>query len=298
MRLWNKYIHALNVEHALQILADAPGSARLIAGGTDLLLDIQQGRTPIVDTLIDISQIAELQEISVTPDHVFIGSAVTFRDILRSDVLRRHAVCLIEACGIIGGPQVRSVATIGGNVANALPAGDGIIALLALDAEALIVSSQPRRWMSLEKLFVEPGIPSFDRNRELIKGFRFSPRNAREGCAFTRVMRPQGISIAILNMAVWLRIDSHGTVEDIHIALGPAGPRPFRARGTEKILRFSHPDDQMMIEAHNALLVEAQLRTSMHRATKTYRQRIAGVLLRQTFHTASDRAKEDPTDFT
>ena len=63
MRLWNKYIHALNVEHALQILADAPGSARLIAGGTDLLLDIQQGRTPTVDTLIDISQIAELQEI-------------------------------------------------------------------------------------------------------------------------------------------------------------------------------------------------------------------------------------------
>lgn len=289
MTSWEQYLRPDNLEEALAILAEAGGSARVVAGGTDLLLDIQQGRHPPVACMVDITAIPELQAVAATGDEIYLGAAVTHSTIVGDPILQEHAPCLVEACGLIGGPQVRNVATIGGNVAHALPAGDGTIALLALDAQAQIASPDGRRWVELEGLFRAPGETTFDRNREVLVGFRMKKCLAGEASAFQRIMRPQGVAIAILNMAVWLRSPVGSIVEDVRVAIGPAGPRPLRARQAEAVLRGSELSEQVLREATEALLREVRLRTSPHRATLEYRRHLAGILLRRTIGAAVGR---------
>lgn len=283
MKLWNRYHIAKTVEQALHLLHENEGRARLIAGGTDLLLDIQQGRRPPVADLVDISAIPDLREINVDGEDIVLGSAVTHGMILDSQLLGEHAACLIDACKGIGGSQVRNVATIGGNVAHALPAGDGSIALLALGARAMIVGQEGERWESVESLFDGPGKPTFDPCSELLVCFRFPICKIDERTAFHRVMRPQGVAIAILNMAIWQKVGKDGITVDVRIAVGPAGPVPFRARRTEEFLKGKAVTENVLDQATEILQEEAHLRTSRHRATKQYRTHLLGYLLRTVF---------------
>ena len=176
-----KYIIAHTIQDAIDTLGMSNRSIALIAGGTDLLLDIQQGRHSSPDILLDVSEIDEMKQIAMDENQIFLGGAVTHNQIVRSELLQEHARCVVEGCGLIGGPQVRNVATIGGNVAHGLPAGDGTIALLALDAEVKIASgSGAYRWEPLVDIFAGPGEVTFDRNRELLVGFRFPAKGDRE----------------------------------------------------------------------------------------------------------------------
>lgn len=282
MATWTHYLTPTTVEGALAALAQARGPARLIAGGTDLLLDLQQGRQPPVDTLVDVTRIPELGEIQLEEHCLYLGAAVTLATLLQHEELAHHARCLVEACRLIGGPQVRNVATIGGNVAHALPAADGTIALLALDAQAQIASPEGRRWTPLETLFAGPGQAAFNQERELLVGFRFALRHSGETSAFRRVMRPQGVAIAIMNMAVWIRWGMRAEIQDVRLAVGAAGPRPLRARRTEEALRGAGLSQPAIAKAIEVLASEARLRTSPHRATADYRRQLLEVLLRRT----------------
>ncbi len=116
MTFWQNYHLANDITDALQTLADAPGEASFIAGGTDLLLDIQQGRHPHVHTLIDVTQIPELCQLEVREKDLYIGAAVPLNRVKDSPVAQWHARALAEAAALIGGPQVRNTATLGGNV--------------------------------------------------------------------------------------------------------------------------------------------------------------------------------------
>jgi CO/xanthine dehydrogenase FAD-binding subunit len=261
----------------------------VIAGGTDLLIDLQQGRHAPFRTLVDISAIPELQEIRLLPDGILVGAAAPLREIVEHRGLIAEAPALVEACLLIGGPQVRNVATLGGNVAHALPAGDGTIALLALGAEANLAAAEGRRWVRLADLFAGPGVPAFDPGREIIVSFRLPRLGPRETSAFERVMRPQGVAIAILNLAVWLRLSIDDVMEDLRLAIGPAGPQPFRAVHTEAILRGRRLDESRLQEAAQALRSESSFRTSPHRATAEYRDHLAEVLLRRTLRAAQER---------
>jgi len=199
---------------------------------------------------------------------------------------------VVEGCGLIGGPQVMNVATIGGNVAHALPAGDGTIALLAMDAEVNIVSQDgSTRWERLVEIFAGPGKVNFDRSQELLVGFRFPVRGNGEASAFHRIMRPQGVAIAILNMAAWVKIDAAGSFADIHIACGPAGPKPFRAYQTEDFIRGKRFDEKLTTQACEVMGGEVSLRTSRHRATREYRAQLVPVLLRKVLDTAISRCQ-------
>jgi len=197
----------------------------------------------------------------------------------------------VEGCGLIGGPQVRNVATIGGNVSHALPAGDGTISLLALDTEVRIASPDGVRWEPLINIFAGPGQVTFDRTVELVVGFRFAAKGSREGSAFYRVMRPQGVAIAILNMAGWVKLDDNGNLADIRLSCGPAGPKPFRAKKTEDLLKGNTWDEKTYQEACRVLGDEVSLRTSAHRATKEYRHSLLSVLLQKVLDRAVERTK-------
>ena len=289
MNLWTNYHVARSIDDALQVLTNAPGEALIIGGGTDLLLDLQQGRHAPVHTLVDVTQIPELIALEIHNGELFIGAGLPHRKIVQSPLVLQNAPGLVEACGLIGGPQVRNTATLGGNVAHALPAADGTIALMALDAKALIVGSEGRRTVPLAKLFLGPGKSAL--KNEVLVGFRLPLRGTGEASAFKRVMRPQGVAIAILNLGVWLRRTEDKLVE-VRIAVGPSGPVPRRMLKTESVLRGQSLTPETFRQAYETLLSEASFRTSRHRATSEYRQHVVGVLLEETLAVAFERAGE------
>ena len=290
MALWQNYHLPNSVETALTDLARYNGKARVVAGGTDLLLELQQGRKAPVAALVDITHIPELRHIRQDDDIITVGAAVTHTEIVASTLLAQRATCLVESCGVIGGPQVRNVATLGGNVAHALPAGDGTISLVALEAEAEVATAAGRIWQPVAALFQGPGRSTVDQHCELITRFRFRATTDNTRTAFKRIMRPQGVALPILAMAVWVEFESdRDTVAGVRIALGPAGPTPLRATAAESYLVGKSLQPEVLKEVSPRILAETRLRTSRHRATKDYRVELIDVLVRRNFDVVNRR---------
>jgi CO/xanthine dehydrogenase FAD-binding subunit len=287
MNLWTNYHIAQSVDDALQALANAPGEALVIGGGTDLLLDLQQGRHAPVHTLVDVTQIPELAALEVRNGGLFIGAGLPHRKIIHSPLVQEHALGLVEACGLIGGPQVRNTATLGGNVAHALPAADGTIALMALGAQAVVASQEGLKIVPLEEIFLGPGKSAL--KNEVLVGFQLPLRDAGEASAFKRVMRPQGVAIAILNLGIWLR-RMEDKLAEVRIAVGPSGPVPRRMAAAENLLCGQTLTPTVLQKAYESILNEASFRTSRHRATSEYRQHVVGILLEETLRVAFERA--------
>ncbi len=290
MSTWTKYVVAQSIGEALEALATAPGPACPIAGGTDLLLDLQQGRHSPQHTLVDLTQIPELNRLELTGNSIYIGAAVPMRAITQSPLICEHAPALSEACGLVGGPQVRNTATLGGNVAHALPAADGMIALCAMDAQAEIASTEGRRSQPILSLFKGPGVSTLDLRREIIVGFRFQARQPGQASAFGRVMRPQGVALPIINLAAWLERECD-RVREIRIAVGPSGPVPQRAADLEACLRGQEYTSAALARAIESIPTSLRFRSSPQRASAAYRYQLCEVLLDEVIGTAWERAE-------
>jgi CO/xanthine dehydrogenase FAD-binding subunit len=296
MTTWKEYHLPASIDEALLLMQQHDGAAQLIAGGTDLILDMEYGNHTPAEILVDVTQIAGLNEICEEEEWVLLGAAVTHTEIERSPLVQEHGQALVESCSVVGGPQVRNVATIGGNVAHALPAADGTIGLLALDAEVQVWTlngaTVTSAWQPLLSIFAGPGQNNLELN-QMVGGFRFRTRRAGEASAFDRIMRPQGVALPILGVAARLRLDEVGQrVVDASIAIGPAGPIPFRATDAEATLIAADVIDDAAIEATvETAQGQARLRTSRHRASKEYRHEMIAVLLRRVLTRAAERAR-------
>jgi carbon-monoxide dehydrogenase medium subunit len=290
MSYWNHYFLAFSIDEAIQALASAPGKACPVAGGTDLLLEIQQGRHAPVDTLVDVTRIPELTRIQEEDGHLFIGAGAPVCAVTESDLVRRHALAVAEACDLIGGPQVRNTATLGGNVAHALPAADGMIALVALDAQAKIASQDGMRVAPILSLFSGPGETTLKLDREILVGFRIPLNQRNQASAFSRIMRPQGVALPILNMAAWIERD-RTQIRDVKIAVGPAGPTPQRAGAVEVFLRNVEYNEANLEGAKALWRTTMRFRTSAMRASADYRFHLAEVLFETVIQTAWQRAR-------
>ena len=289
MNLWQQYLSPRSIPEAIQALRSAPGATSPIAGGTDLLLDLQQGRHSPVHTLIDVTTIPELNALEVRQGGLFIGAAVSLNRIARHPLVAQHAQALVEACDLVGGPQVRNVATLGGNVAHALPAADGTIALLALDAQAQIADASGLRSLPLIDLFLGPGKSALKHGEELLIGFTLPLLKAHEASSFKRFMRPQGVALPIINLATRLARQAE-SIANIRIAVGPGAAIPWRAQDAEQALT-GIPFDQVSIAAGlDALLAHVGFRSSPRRASADYRRHLVGTLFRDTLLTAWERA--------
>jgi xanthine dehydrogenase FAD-binding subunit len=291
MSLWSNYILAESISAALHALTSAPQPAIPIAGGTDLLLELQQARHPPIHTLVDITHIPELNCLELRGDTLFIGAAVPVRVITASPLVHAHAQAVSEACDLIGGPQVRNTATLGGNVAHALPAADGMIALVALDALAEVASPEGSRLEPMLNLFEGPGITALHLDREILVGFHIPVRRRGEGCAFSRVMRPQGVALPILNMAAWVR-RSGALIENVRVAVGPAGPVPQRAVELEKALLNAEYSRAALARAQALTRTSLRFRTNPQRASAEYRYLLSDGLLEEVIGLAWKRAEQ------
>jgi xanthine dehydrogenase FAD-binding subunit len=288
MTLWQEFRQPTSISEAIEDLQQAPKPAVPIAGGTDLLLDIRQGRHTKPQTLIDLTCVPEMTLIETRGDDIFIGAAVPINKLTAHPLIQNNAMALIEACSLIAGPQVRNTATLGGNVAHALPAADGTIAFVALDAQAEIANNEGLRKVPFVDLFLGPGKSSIDKTCELIVGFYFHSQTPHQASAFKRIMRPQGVALPILNCAVWVERDE-AQIVDVRIAVGPGGPTPFRATQAEAVLRGKVYGEALISEALDQLVSQAKFRTSRHRATEAYRKHIVSDLFMDTFDEAWNR---------
>ena len=308
MTLWQEYKRPTSVAEAIHDLTSASGSVMPIAGGTDLLLDLKQGRSAPVHTLIDLTFIPEMTALELREDNLYVGASVAVNRIALDPLVGTHAQALAEACNLIAGPQVRNVATLGGNVAHALPAADGTIALTALDAQVEIAGVAGTHRMPLASLFLGPGQSALNKSAELIVGFYIptyqtlkvianhpgigmvGAETFKVSSCFKRIMRPQGVALPILNCAIWLAREKE-VVKDIHIAIGPGGATPFRATLAENTLRGQPLNEETISRALASLLDQAKFRTSARRASADYRKHIVNGLFKDVLDSAWQRAK-------
>jgi len=289
MNLWQEYLLPKTLEEAMQALASAPGPLAPIAGGTDLLLDLELGRHSPVQTLVDITEVKELLALEIRENRLFVGAGVPVNRLVRDPLTGAHAQALVEACNLIGGPQVRNVATLGGNVAHALPAADGTIALLALEAQAEIAGISGTRRIPFKELFLGPGKSVLKHGEELLVGFYLPLIEEGQASCFKRIMRPQGVALPIINLAIWLeRMDDK--VSQIRVAVGPGGPTPWRATDAEQALSGKPISNETFDSALEALLAHVGFRTSPRRASADYRRHLVATLFKDTLTAAWERA--------
>ena len=291
MSLWQEYRQPTSISEAIEDLSSAPAPVVPIAGGTDLLLDMRQGRHSSVHTLIDLTGIQEMNVIEKRGELLYIGACVPINRIIASPLVKNNAQALLEACDLIAGPQVRNIATLGGNVAHALPAADGTIALVALGATAEIANPDGLREVPLLNLFSGPGKSTINKSNELLAGFYIPKVKTGQASAFKRIMRPQGVALPILNCAVWVDRDQN-SIKDTRIAVGPGGPTPFNATNAKRILRGQTYTNALLTQTTKALLEQGSFRTSPRRATSEYRKHILKGLFRDTFNEAWSRAHQ------
>ena len=289
--MWQSYESPTSVEKALETLARFDGRAQIIAGGTDLIIELQEGKHA-VECLVDVTRIPNLDQIEQLGDWIVIGPNVTFRQIKESSLLQEQTRVLAEAAGTVGALQIQTVATLAGNVASALPAADGCVALLALDAEAQVTSHAGQDWHPVGELFLGPGKSAVDSARQMITAIRFPSPQGRHGSAWERIGRRRALVLPILNCAVSVRLDPDGkALEAARIGLGPVAPVPFRARETEAFVAGKPATDETFEQAAKIAAGEAKPRTSVLRASKEYRTRVLQVLVRQGLARAVEQAQ-------
>ena len=291
---WQHYHTPTSVEEALSLLARYDGAAQIIGGGTDLLIDLQHGGDAPRTALVDVTCIPEMTASSESGGLYTLGAAVTHTAITKTLLLEKRATCLVESCGVVGGPQVRNVGTIGGNVAHALPAGDGTTSLMALAAEAEVAWHDGRReWLPLPALYTGPGQSALDSHRDVLVRFRFRLAEPGEATAFRRIMRPQGVALPVLGCAVWVRLAEDGAqFADTRICIGPVARTPVLAAEVQAALAGQPVDDPTVLDRAVAVALETlKPRTSKYRATAEYRHMMIETLLRAALPRAVNRAR-------
>ena len=289
---WDQYYTPESVEEAVDLLQHYDGEARVVGGGTDLLVETRRGLHRPVKAMVDVTQIEGLDTISADGDYVVIGCGVTHSQIINDPFIRAHGTCLAESCGVIGGPQVRNVGTLAGKACATLPAGDGTIGLLALGGEIEVASAKGTRWMPLQESFKGPGKSFIDRYREVLTRLRFRPTGVREGSAHDRVMRPQGLCLPIISMGVRIGLDDSGAIADARVSMGPVGPVPYLAEPVMEVLVGSPTNEDVYAAAAEVALSNVTLRASKYRASREYREQMLRTFLPALVARAVDRARD------
>ncbi len=285
-----EYILAQSVPEALLLLSRHNGNARVIAGGTDLVLQLEASKHSPA-TLIDVTQIGEMCTIEQMDPFTYIGAAVTHAEIAESPIINKYAKCLALAANEVGSPQIRNAGTIGGNVINAQPAADTALALTALHAEAEIVSNEGSQWLGIPQLYAKPGISVINSTNQVVKRFRFVTPGSNSGTAYRRLGKCKSIALPVLCCAVLLDVVDH-VIASASIVLGPVAPCPLHAVEAEAFLQGKSVSESLFVAASEIARKEAKPRDSLLRCSKMYRESLVSVLVESTLQQAFVNATE------
>jgi carbon-monoxide dehydrogenase medium subunit len=273
-----EYVRARTLKEALQFLADHGPEACVLAGGTDLLLEMRSGKLS-PRYLVDISRLSELRGIRATEEGLSIGALTTVREVEISPLLVDGYRVLAQAAGTLGSVQVRNRATIGGNLCHAAPSADTAPALLALDAEAEIAALGGRERIPLGQFFLGPGQTVLGPDRLLVSLYLPRPAAGTAGVYIKHSLR-RAMDLAFVGVAALLSV-SDGHLQKVRIALGAVAPTPMRAcRAEEVLLDRGDLGSAIIAEAARIAAEEARPIDDV-RSTAWYRRRMVEVETRR-----------------
>ncbi len=250
-----EYVAPETVDEACLLLAEHPKEALALAGGTDLLVKMKQRRI-VPRYVVNLKTIPGMDEIIYDEnDGLRIGALTTIQALKNSVVVKRHCKILAQAAGVESSVQIRNVATLGGNIANASPAADAPLALLALGASLVLARSGGQREVLLEDFFTGPG-RSVLQTGEIIREIHVPPLRGRTGGAYVKHALRR-TDIAIVSVAVLVRL-GEDACDDARIALGSVAPTIFRARKAEELLRGRKITEELAVNAARAAMEESR----------------------------------------
>ena len=274
-----EYFSTKSQNDACILLAEFGADAQILAGGTDVMLELRKPTARSPKALIDICRIPGLKGIEEVADSIVIRPLTTHTEILRSDVVARYAPLLRAAVSTIGSPQVRNRGTVGGNIMNAAACADTVPPLIALNAEIALKSSSGERRMALVDFFVKPYITTARRDEILIEvRFPKLPVNARS--SFIKLGRRKAVSIARLSVAAILQKDGGGLITDARIVPGAAFPRWQRVSEAERLLIGQKPSRELFAEAGRRVS-DVMISFTGRRWSTEYKEPAIAVLVRR-----------------
>ncbi|MHB8106251.1 MAG: FAD binding domain-containing protein [Candidatus Cryosericum sp.] len=228
-----EYHAAHDLKEALELAEQFGPRKRFLAGGTDVLVRLKEGFVK-EDVIVDLLHVAELRYVREGSGVVHVGAGTSHADLSASPIVRQHGLALALAASQVGGPQIRNMGTIGGNVANASPAGDTIPALIVLDAVVLIASRTSMREVPIIDFFTGPG-RSVLAAEELVTEFHFPATGRGELTGFGKLGARQAMTISTANVAFYFRIGDGRRITEARIAFGSVAPTVVRAHKTEQM---------------------------------------------------------------
>ena len=283
----SRYAAPETVDEAVRLLAGADGGARILAGGTDLLVQMRAGMVA-PGLIVDVKKIAEMTTIRAESGGFRIGAAVSGAEIGEHAGLRKAWPGVVEAINLIGSKQVQGRASAGGNLCNASPAADSVPAMVAAGAVLTIQGPGGRRELAVEKLLVGPGKTALARG-EIVVSFALPARPKGSGDAYLRLIPRTEMDIAVVGCGVSLTMDGERCVA-ARIGLGAIAPTVLLVEAAGKALVGSTLD-AAALEAAAAACRAACKPIDDKRGTIVYRTKIAGVLLKRAVAIAAERAR-------
>ncbi|MET1159539.1 MAG: xanthine dehydrogenase family protein subunit M [Thermoprotei archaeon] len=281
-----EYRRASSVEEAVKLLNELE-NAKILAGGTDLLLDMKIGRYK-PKYVIDISGIRELKYIRDTGEELRIGALTTIQEILDSPIVREKTPLLYLAAREFGYWQIRNMGTIGGNLCNASPAADTAPPLLVYEAIIRARSIEGERLIPITEFFHGPRQIELKNNELLVEVIVPYKKLEDYGYSYAKIGRRRGHDISVVAVATAIKIED-GVVADARIALNSVAPKPIRARSAEKVLIDKKPSDELFEEAANAVTKDISPISDV-RAPAEYRLYMSRLLVRETLREAFEKA--------
>lgn len=279
-----------SIAAAVDLLKSGNGAeARVLAGGTDLLVQMRQGlRTPKL--VVDVKRIPELMAIAVDDDGARIGAGTCAAQIVESKQIAALYPGLREATDLIGSTQIQGRASLGGNLCNASPAADTVPAMVALRAECLVAGPQGERTVRIEDFATGPG-QTVLQNGEFVVEIRVPRPAPRSADAYLRFIPRSEMDIAVVGAGVSVTLDAGGTCTAARVALGAVAPTVIVVPAAAEALIGTTIDDAALQRAAEAASAAANP-IDDKRGTVAYRRKVAGVLTRRAAAIAAERARE------
>ena len=285
------YLVPKTLNEAISMHVSYDGRTRYIAGGTDVLVKLKEGKIG-PDYLVSLKHIIGQDRpfLNTETGELYIGAFMTHRSIERSSLVQHQYPILHDAVKNIGSVQIRNVATIGGNLVNAVPSADGAIPLIALDGKAHIYGPKGYRLIDLARFFLGPGQCEIQ-GAEILTEIIIPRLEPRTGGAYIKHGRREAMELPMLGVGILLSLEPDmATCAKARICLGVAAPTPFRALAAESYLRGKSVTEDSLTEAGKIAAGESRVRDSI-RGVAWYRREMVGVLVKRMGLLALERAK-------
>lgn len=272
------YIKPDNLKDALDFLSLHGPETEIVAGGTDVMVDLREGKLDQKKYLLDVSRLAELKGIEVKDGTLVIGAGVTLTQINCSDLIKEVAPALAKCSTTFAGKQVRNKATIGGNIAHSSPCGDTLPPLVIHDAEVLVASKDEEKTIPVETIASGPYRSSLPPDALIVK-FILKPCKAMFA-DFQKIGRRKELAISRMSLAVMADTDENGRISFIRVGLGACTPTPHRMDAVEQFLVGKIPTQQVIWDA-GKLLSQKMIEITGRRSSIIYKEpAVQGLFMR------------------